>query len=450
MGPKLVMSAVTGLRPRVADLDPELGQDEPPGERLAGTGTGTARRVVDPDDGSDRGRADAGAVDPSSSILDLALRVEVAEALGRGEPLRARLRRVAAALVDLLGARAARIWTARDGRAALVLEAGAGRVDTPLPGDAEVVPGVGPIGRVAAGHQPQLWDGGRLGACAIRSGGELLGAVAIWRDQPLTLSALHLLAGVADAVGLAAARARVEAERERLLAESRRNARLMEVFVGVLSHDLRNPLGAIAMAGEVLARQGGESDGAAVKRLRDSVGRMQRMIDQLLDFTRIRLGEGLPLSPQRMDVSHVAHSVVAELQAASGRAFEVRAEGDLWGVWDRDRLAQLMSNLGGNACQHGGDGPVSLALEGLADTVRVGFENEGVIPDELLPELLEPGVKQRHSGGLGLGLYIAQQIAAAHGGRLEVSCAGGRTRVTAVLPRRPPPAGMIRLERISG
>jgi signal transduction histidine kinase len=241
-------------------------------------------------------------------------------------------------------------------------------------------------------------------------------------------------------------------ERDQLLAATQRYARLMEVFVGVLTHDLRNPLSAIITASHMLT-QDQDQDARAATRIRQSADRMGRMIDQLLDFSRIKMGDGLPLDPREIDLAPLGRLVLGELEAAyPDRTIQLEEQGTLWGSWDRDRLAQLLSNLGGNACQHGDD-PICMVLDGSDPAVvRIVVDNRGSIPDELIPDLFEPGARQCRSGGLGLGLYIAQQIAAAHGGAIEVTSSQTTTRFLAEIPRWPTMAedtGTFKLERIS-
>jgi two-component system sensor histidine kinase/response regulator len=239
-------------------------------------------------------------------------------------------------------------------------------------------------------------------------------------------------------------------QRDLLLADTQRYARLMEVFVGVLSHDLRNPLTAIITASHMLEQ---DQDGRAAVRIRQSAERMGRMIDQLLDFSRIKMGAGLPLDAREIDLAPVGRMVLGELEAAyPHHRIRLEERGSLWGTWDRDRLAQLLSNLGGNACQHGDD-PIQIALDGSdAQLVRIAVDNRGSIPDELIADLFEPGARRGRSGGLGLGLYIAQQIASAHGGSIQVTSSDTSTRFLVEMPRRAvlnEDTGTFKLERMS-
>ncbi|MBX3186529.1 MAG: PAS domain S-box protein [Labilithrix sp.] len=237
-------------------------------------------------------------------------------------------------------------------------------------------------------------------------------------------------------------------EREARLREMERAVRFSEMFVGILGHDLRNPLSAIMTAASLLeTRAGSEKIAKPVGRIVVSADRMERMISQLLDFTRIRLGRGIPLERSLVDLGEVARSILEELETSCQRELRLGVLGDVVGTWDRDRLAQLLSNLAANACHHSTAAtPVLLQLDGSdADVVRLELCNRGAIPPALLPVIFEPlrageqHERREGSSGLGLGLYITQQIIVAHGGaiRVESSEAQG-TRFIIELPRCAP------------
>jgi two-component system, sensor histidine kinase and response regulator len=221
--------------------------------------------------------------------------------------------------------------------------------------------------------------------------------------------------------------------------------RLNELFTAVLGHDLRNPLSAILNTASLLERISNED---VVKqsalRMLSSGRRMSRMIDDMLDLTRSRLGGGIPLRRQEVDVGQLVQRVIQEHQLAfpDGR-FQTHQEGDLSGYWDADRLAQVASNLIGNALSHGEkDDPVEVALNGSrADSVTLTVTNTGVIPEDVLPHLFDPfrGTQRRvgRSDGLGLGLFIVQQIVLAHGGRVDVKTDARRTSFVVQIPRKP-------------
>jgi signal transduction histidine kinase len=176
---------------------------------------------------------------------------------------------------------------------------------------------------------------------------------------------------------------------------------------------------------------------------------MERMISQLLDVTRIRMGGGIPLDCRPVDLEDVVRPVTGELEAVfTDRTIQLEILGNVQGTWDRDRLAQLVSNLVGNACQHGILGnPIRVRLDGSQpDGVRLEVGNHGVIDPDLLPFIFDPlqsadgGGRSRHgASGIGLGLYITQQIVVAHGGAIEVQSDELQgTRFIVELPRHAP------------
>jgi signal transduction histidine kinase len=162
-----------------------------------------------------------------------------------------------------------------------------------------------------------------------------------------------------------------------------------------------------------------------VVQINRAAGRMMEMIASLLDFADSRFREALPISPVRTDLHEVTRGVVEELRAANaGCHIDVAIGGDGRGRWDPARMAQVVSNLVGNAITHGARGePVRVSLDGDADALRLTVWNAGPpIPPELRPVLFEPfrrGAAAR-CRGLGLGLYIVKQIVTAHGGEVDV------------------------------
>jgi PAS domain S-box-containing protein len=237
-------------------------------------------------------------------------------------------------------------------------------------------------------------------------------------------------------------------EQKRSQAELSKTVRFREQFVGIVGHDLRNPLSAILTASDLLLKHGGLADrqARAVARIASSAERMARMIDDLLDFTRSRLGGGFPISPRRIDLRELCAQVIEELELAyPERTIEFEARGDGWGNWDPDRMAQVISNLIGNALQHSPDNAtVRVQLSDEEDRVILETYNAGPpIPAEVVPHLFEPGRRgpprrgRAGSSGLGLGLYIVQEIVLAHGGGITVrSSAEEGTAFTVSLPRR--------------
>ncbi|HEX5748394.1 MAG TPA: GAF domain-containing protein [Archangium sp.] len=233
-------------------------------------------------------------------------------------------------------------------------------------------------------------------------------------------------------------------DRKRAEEELRRTAEFRELFLGIVSHDLRNPLNAIRLSASTLLHSEGveKHQLKAVRRITTSAERMGRMISDLLDFTRGRLGGGIPIHPRPANLRHICQNVVEELEAGHPeRKLKLTAVGRFQGAWDPDRLAQAFGNLGKNALEYSPEGSlVDFVLRDEGDTVRLEVHNEGPpIPVEGLSSVFEPfqrAVEHTGSSGLGLGLFIVQQIITAHGGTVEVrSTEAEGTTFTVRLPR---------------
>jgi PAS domain S-box-containing protein len=229
----------------------------------------------------------------------------------------------------------------------------------------------------------------------------------------------------------------------------RQAAEFRERFLGIVSHDLRSPLNAILLSANTLLKSDCvvQQHLKSVRRITLSAERMARMIAELLDFTRGRLGGGIPLHPRPENLRHLCRHVVEELEAGHPeRELRLSASGHFQGEWDPDRIAQALGNLGMNALQHGTPGtPVDFRLQDEGGHVSVEVHNQGPpIPADTLPHVFEPfrravGEEPLAPQGLGLGLFIVKEIVAAHGGTLEVrSTREEGTTFTVRLPRRAP------------
>lgn len=265
-------------------------------------------------------------------------------------------------------------------------------------------------------------------------------------NEELLLAALRASEQADDAHG---AQERAEQEvvsLKNLEKELLNTAEFRECLIGIIGHDLRNPLAAILITCGNLIGAGrlSEEDAQAVARIVRSGRRMARMIGQLDDFTRARAGGGFALTKSQTDLGEVCRGIIEELQIVTPVTWQQTTHGDLSGVWDADRLAQALSNIASNAADHAASGtPALLELHGEGDWVTVAITNTGpCIPPELLPVIFsafrraEPGAEARN-GHLGLGLFVACEITRAHGGTLNVRSSEGSTTFSMRLPRTP-------------
>jgi signal transduction histidine kinase len=216
-------------------------------------------------------------------------------------------------------------------------------------------------------------------------------------------------------------------------------------FTGILAHDLRSPLGAISNATEFLLLDESLSPSCirAVANIQRSATRMRRMIDDLLDFARTRLGDTLPITVSPQNAQKLCRNACDEVSASYPQAgINMRFEGDLTGDWDGDRVSQLVVNLLVNAIQHG-EGEILLFAQEEGDRVKLIVSNKGKpIPKPVLANIFDPLTRTYSSpqrrgmaAGAGLGLYICKGIAQAHGGNIAVDAANTVTSFTVSLPR---------------
>jgi len=219
--------------------------------------------------------------------------------------------------------------------------------------------------------------------------------------------------------------------------------RLNEELLAVVGHDIRNPLNVILMTAALLENTATDpATKRSVERLRSSGTRVVHIVDDLLDLSRARLGGGIPVDRKRIDLVPVVRRTVAELQTTNPtRTIELVTDGELWVDGDMARLEQVFSNLVGNAVRHGvAEEPVVVAVAADDGRAVATVHNGGAVPEEKLPRLFQPfhfdkGRSQR-TEGLGLGLYIVDQIVRAHGGRVEVtSTVSDGTTMRVTLPR---------------
>ena len=237
-------------------------------------------------------------------------------------------------------------------------------------------------------------------------------------------------------------------------------AQSREMLVGILSHDLRSPLQAIALSAQLSLHMGqlNESQTMLSMKVLECTDRMGALINDLLDVTRARFGAGLPVVRVVMNMGTVAEQIVDEVRVVHPhRKIELIASGVLVGEWDKARIGQIFSNLLNNAIQYGSRStPVRVGLKGDPTAVTLTVGNDGVpIPADKIKMIFDPLKRMvadedgaPPSGNLGLGLYITKQVVVAHGGTIEVTSSEMEgTTFTAQFPRsQPDPAlyGVLR------
>jgi signal transduction histidine kinase len=261
--------------------------------------------------------------------------------------------------------------------------------------------------------------------------------------RTFTATEVKMAQTIADQVAAAVIQKQTQADRERLIDELTRTVRVNELLAGILGHDLRNPLQAIVVSAETLVRRYPDPKlGGTARRIINAGHRMNRMIEQLLDFTRVRVAGTLPIDAEATDLAALWVRAIEELPPAEAERVRLQHQGATAGWWDADRLAQVASNLVGNALRHGSAGaPVTITIDGAdAATVTILVHNAGEIPPDLAPKIFEPfqsGERQaRRGNGLGLGLFITREIVTAHRGSVDVrSSAEHGTTFVVNLPR---------------
>jgi signal transduction histidine kinase len=229
---------------------------------------------------------------------------------------------------------------------------------------------------------------------------------------------------------------------------SKKTLKSKDLFVGILSHDIRNPLQAISLSAELLINSGLPSPRHAMlaRAIEESAERISGLIKNLIDVTRARLGSGLQIVRSRMDMGLVGHQIVDEVRTTHPEnTIVLDLTPNLIGDWDKARIGQVFANLIGNAVQYGfRDYPIHVAVAGDPDAVTINVHNHGntIHPDRIggVFDPLRRAVEERGdnamSVNLGLGLFIAHEIVVAHGGTITVtSLPEEGTTFTARFPR---------------
>ncbi len=208
------------------------------------------------------------------------------------------------------------------------------------------------------------------------------------------------------------------------------------LFLGILSHDLRSPLGAARMSAQLTLKLGvenlNERQTMLISQIVDCADRATEMVDNLLDLTRTRLGSGIPVIKAHMDMGFVSKQLVDEMRSKHpDRTFNLEVTGNTEGNWDKPRIGQVFSNLIGNAIQYSfTDSPITVTVKGQENEVVISVQNEGIpIPPDAIGRIFESLIRGEEdtsenpagSINLGLGLYITKEIVAAHDGTIGVT-----------------------------
>lgn len=282
-------------------------------------------------------------------------------------------------------------------------------------------------------HTPRIYRfESYISVPVYRANGEFFGTICALDPEPAQLRDSTTQATIESFARLLSIQMESEesfAITEQALAQERQVAELREQFIAVLGHDLRNPLFAINAGAEMLLRRAGDERSISIlEHIITSGKRASRLVEDVLDFARGRLGSGITVNMLPLpDLAEALQHVVAEVHRVHPqRVFNLQI-GDLRELkGDRERIAQLLSNLVANAIHHGSaTGPVLIEAQTQDGIFRLSVHNQGTpIDADVLAQLFQPFTRHNAdapSSGLGLGLYIANQIAQAHGGHMEVS-----------------------------
>lgn len=222
--------------------------------------------------------------------------------------------------------------------------------------------------------------------------------------------------------------------------------RSRNLLLGMLGHDMRSPLQAIrATASYLAALNAGADVTDAATRLIRSGARMQSLLDELVDFNRTQLGLGISVNRCPGDLAVPCAEELEEVRAVyPSHVFEFKVQGDCRGMWDGERIKQLLGNLVINAVKYGApDAPIRVIVDGGERDVTIDVVNQGVLESPgALSTLFEPlqrgqGSDTSESASLGLGLFIAREVARAHGGSVDVRCEATETVFSVRLPKTP-------------
>jgi len=280
-------------------------------------------------------------------------------------------------------------------------------------------------------HTPRLYQfESYISVPIFRSDGRFFGTICALDPNPAPLTSSTIQSTMESFARMLALQIESEENQQKTeaaLIQEQEAGELREQFIAVLGHDLRNPLFAISAGAEMLLRKFPDpASDKLVRHILTSARRATNLVNDVLDFTRGTMGKGIPVNIEPCpDLEGALRHVVAEIHSVHSDRRIVSSIGDLRGVHcDRERVAQLASNLVANAVAHG-DAAGSVVVSARIDqgTFVLSVKNQGQIAEQVLPHLFRPYSRpscDTPQAGLGLGLYIASEIAKSHGGTLEV------------------------------
>jgi signal transduction histidine kinase len=302
----------------------------------------------------------------------------------------------------------------------------------------------------ASHHTPKLYKiESYIAIPILRPDGQMFGTLCAIDSEPAKLDP-KVITSLTLFTELISSQLRAEDERAevvRTLWDERKLSQLREQFIAVLGHDLRTPLGGIVGSTDLLLEELAETSHVeTLQGIQESTKQMSRLIEDVLDFARGRLGGGIHLTQERTDISPLVKQTIEELSRAArrGRSIRLHDAGPRFARVDVVRFRQVLSNVIGNALQHSPEvEPVDVKVDETAGLVRIAVKNGGPpIPAEIMGNLFSPfhrEVAGKKKSGLGLGLYIASEIVRAHDGNIQVNSDESGTTFTLLLPGAPKP-----------